>query len=275
MTLPAAQPKSPTSPVSALRRSQPPDHLATLFMLGAAPEHLPPPMLPVSSGGDHGPATDGSGGGGDGGGGGGDGIPLHPELRLGGAWRGRRRHFSFRCRRRWGDVECVCAPHAHRTATACTALHTAQHVHVHVHVHVRVHAHVRTCRYNLMEHVGAVSTLRDEPHPESLPRCNDFLGASAPLQPTHCLECRRRTLYACLGLPFGSEGELRRRQSRRLRRLLPLGVPALFLEECFHLGHCPEDDLWPCDSPNASLAPSLPRLVSDWGALCGFHQMLL
>ena len=64
-------------------------------------------------------------------------------------------------------------------------------------------------------------------------------------------------------------------QSRRLRRLLPLGVPALFLEECFHLGHCPEDDLWPCDSPNASLAPSLPRLVSDWGALCGFHQMLL
>ena len=132
MTLPSAQPKSPTSPVSALRRSQPPDHLATLFMLGAAPEHLPPPMLPVSSGGDHGPATDGSGGGGDG-------IPLHPELRLGGAWRGRRRHFSFRCRRRWGDVECVCAPHAHRIATACTALHTAQHVHVHVRVHVRVH----------------------------------------------------------------------------------------------------------------------------------------
>ena len=217
MTLPAAQPKSPTSPVSALRRSQPPDHLATLFMLGAAPEHLPPPMLPVSSGGDHGPATHGSGGGGDGGGGGGDGIPLHPELRLGGAWRGRRRHFSFRCRRRWGDVECVCAPHAHRTATACTALHTAQHVHLHVHVRVRVHAHVRTCRYNLMEHVGAVSTLRDEPHPESLPRCNDFLGASAPFQPTHCLECRRRTLYACLGLPFGSEGELRRRREPRLQ----------------------------------------------------------
>ena len=30
-----------------------------------------------------------------------------------------------------------------------------------------------------MEHVGEVSTLRDEPHPESLPRCNDFLGVSA------------------------------------------------------------------------------------------------
>ena len=106
-------------------------------------------------------------------------------------------------------------PTAH--ATACTALHTAQHVHLHVHVRVCVHAHVRTCRYNLMEHVGAVSTLRDEPHPESLPRCNDFLGASAPFQPTHCLECRRRTLYACLGLPFGSEGELICRREPRLQ----------------------------------------------------------
>ena len=124
VTLPSAQPKSPTSPLSALRRSQPPDHLATLFMLGAAPEHLPPPMLPVSSGGDHGPATDGSGGGG-GGSGGGDGIPLHPELRLGGAWRGRRRHFSFRCSRRWGGhVEYVCTactPHTPPLALHCTA----------------------------------------------------------------------------------------------------------------------------------------------------------
>ena len=39
-----------------------------------------------------------------------------------------------------------------------------------------------------MEHVGVVSTLRDEPHPENLPRCNDFLGAApwseaAPAEP--------------------------------------------------------------------------------------------
>eukprot|EP00908_Phaeocystis_cordata_P016228 Transcript_27499.p1 GENE.Transcript_27499~~Transcript_27499.p1 ORF type:complete len:356 (+),score=113.09 Transcript_27499:1134-2201(+) len=176
--------------LEAHQLSHPPDHLATLFMLGvraearleprpgrpapdptrcsharaprrmaaaqAAPEHLPAPMLPVS--------TD-------------DGLPLHAELRLGGAWRGRRRHFSF--------------------------------------------------RYNLLEHVGRVSTLRDEPHSDALPKCNDFLG-----------------------------------------------VPALFLEECFHLGHCPDDDLWPCDSPNATRAPSLPRLVSNWPALCGFHSML-
>ena len=51
-------------------------------------------------------------------------------------------------------------------------------------------------------------------------------------------------------------------------------MPSLFLEECYHLGHCPDDDLWPCDFPNASRAPSLPRMVADWAALCGSHQML-
>ena len=145
--------------------------------------------------------------------------------------------------------------------------------------------HVRTCRYNLMEHVGAVSTLRDEPHPESLPRCNDFLGVSA-LFKSVCLSYRRQARSArsaCSGLPFGSEGraqapkraEAARPKAAQFTTVLPLGVPALFLEECYHLGHCPEDDLWPCDFPNASLAPSLPRLVSNWGALCGFHQMLI
>ena len=142
--------------------SQPPDHLATVFMVGASPEHLPPPMLPdldeAQLGGPPPP-------------------PLDAELRLGGAWRGRRQHLSF--------------------------------------------------RYNLLEHVGRVSTLRDEPQPENQPRCNDFLG-----------------------------------------------VPALFIEECFHLGHCPNDDLWPCSSANASRTDALPKLVSNWQALCGFHQML-
>ena len=155
-------------------------------MLGAAPEHLPPPMLPVSSGGDHGPATSdgGSSGGGDNGGGGDD-VPLHSELRLGGAWRGRRRHFSFRYNQMGRHMYML---YVHRMHTA----HTYR-------------MHVRTCRYNLMEHVGAVSTLRDEPHPESLPRCNDFLGVSA-LFKSVCLSCRRQARSACSGLPFGSEG---------------------------------------------------------------------
>ena len=85
-----------------LQARHPPDHLTTLFMLGAAPEHLPPSMLPPSPGGGDGDGGDGGDGDGvrvgDGGGDGGDGgeTPLHPELQLGGAWRGRRRHFSFR-----------------------------------------------------------------------------------------------------------------------------------------------------------------------------------
>ena len=88
-------------------------------MLGAAPEHLPPPMLPVSSGGDHGPATsDGSGSGGGDNGGSGDDVPLHSELRLGGAWRGRRRHFSFRYNQmgRHMHMYTACTLHTH---TAC------------------------------------------------------------------------------------------------------------------------------------------------------------
>ena len=184
------QSKSPILHLSTLRRSQPPDHLATLFMLGAVPEHLPPPMLPVSSGGDHGPATSdgGSSGGGDNGGGGDD-VPLRSELRLGGAWRDRRRHFSFRYNRMEWHMYTACTPHM------------APHAHC-THTH---RMHVRTCRYNLMEHVGAVSTLRDEPHPESLPRCNDFLGVSASFK-SMCRSCRRQTLSACLGLPFGPEG---------------------------------------------------------------------
>jgi hypothetical protein len=126
MMLPSASQSRPFSHISTLRRSQPPDHLATLFMLGAAPEHLPPPMLPVSSGGDHGPATsDGSGSGGGDNGGGGDDAPLNSELRLGGAWRGRRRHFAFRYNRMgrhmhmYMHTACTphMAPHAHCTHT--------------------------------------------------------------------------------------------------------------------------------------------------------------
>ena len=163
--------------------SQPPDHLATLFMVGAAPDHLPPPMLPDLDEAQLGGAAPdvGRSGAAGAGAGGGPGPPptslLAAELRLGGAWRGRRQHLSF--------------------------------------------------RYNLLEHVGRVSTLRSEPQPDNQPRCNDFLG-----------------------------------------------VPALFIEECFHLGHCPHDDLWPCASANASRSDALPKLVSNWQALCGFHQML-
>jgi hypothetical protein len=97
----------------------------------------------------------------------------------------------------WGGIcICVCTPHAHRT------WHRMRTARTH-----RMHVHVRTCRYNLMEHVGAVSTLRDEPHPESLPRCNDFLGVSASFESSESvhLSCRRQTLPACLGLPIGSE----------------------------------------------------------------------
>ena len=109
--------------------AHPPDHLTTLFMLGGAPDHLPPRADDAADGG----------------------VALGGDLRLGGGWRRWRQHFAY--------------------------------------------------RFNLMENFGTVSTLRDAAQSDGLAnlKCNDFLG-----------------------------------------------VPALFIEECFHLAHCPDDELWPC-----------------------------
>ena len=133
--------------------SHPQDHLTTLFMLGFAPSHLPPPMAPSA-----------------------DGLPLAPSLRLGsGDFRRQRTHFA--------------------------------------------------ARYNLFEQFGAVSTLRPEEQSPGQLRCYDFLG-----------------------------------------------VPALFIEECFALGQCPTDDLSPCDG-HVDDGASLPQLF-DWRRACASHPTL-
>ena len=161
---------------------------------------------------------------------------------------------------RWGGI-CICTPHAH-----CTHI-----PHACADVQVQPDG-ARRCSIDVARRAAP----RESPALQRFPRRVRIVQTRVPqLPPPSSIRLLGATLWV-RGESSGTE-ESRgcKARSRRVHRLLPLGVPALFLEECYHLGHCPEDDLWPCHFPNASLAPSLPRLVSNWGALCGFHQMLM
>lgn len=164
---------------------------------------------------------------------------------------------------RWGGI-CICTPHAH-----CTHI-----PHACADVQVQPDGARRRCI-----DVARRAAPRESPALQRFPRRVRIVQIRVSQLPPPSSIRSIRLLGATLWVRGESSGTEESRgckaQSRPVHHRLPLGVPALFLEECYHLGHCPEDDLWPCNFPNASLAPSLPRLVSNWGALCGFHQMLI